>query len=82
MADPGSVSLNCELRFKVMQVDATTGELEGGDGFDEEYPLEALEISTNDYMAKVSLTEFRRVWDGLATENEVLGKYALQPYFF
>lgn len=79
LGDPESVSLSCELTFKMIQVDPNTGEAEGGGkGFDEEYPLEALEINTNDFMAKVSLGDFRRSWDQLGVDGEVLEKFALQ----
>ena len=43
-----------ELKFRVLEIDPTTAEVEGDeDGFAEEYPLEDVEISTNDLMAKV-----------------------------
>jgi hypothetical protein len=46
--------------------------------FEEDFPLEDLEISTNDFMAKVSLGDFRRNWDTLGADGEVLEKFALQ----
>jgi len=67
----------CELRFTVVQVDPSTGE-EEGDTFEEEYPLEDLEISTSDFMAKVTVPDFRKGWDTLGNTNEVLEKFALQ----
>ena len=67
----------CELRFTVVQVDPATGE-EEGDTFDEEYPVEDLEISTADFMAKVTVPDFRKAWEGLGNDNEVLEKFALQ----
>ena len=70
-------TLTCELRFTVVQVDPTTGE-EEGDTFDEEYPLEDLEISTADFMAKVSVPDFRKAWEAIGNANEKLDKYALQ----
>jgi len=77
--DPTPMSLSCELHFKVVQVDPATGEVEGDDeGYDEEYPLEPLELSTNDYMAKVSVSDFRRSWEQAGTDGEVLEKFALQ----
>jgi len=79
IADPGSFALPCELHFKVVQVDPSTGDIEGSEaGFDEEYPLEAVELSTNDFMAKVMIGDFRRSWDTVGAENEVLEKFALQ----
>lgn len=67
----------CELRFTVVQVDPATGE-EEGDTFEEEYPLEDLEISTSDFMAKVTVPDFRKGWEDAGNANEVLEKFALQ----
>lgn len=76
---PLPVSMACELQFKLVHVDPNTGEIEGGKkGFDEDFPLEALEISTSDFMNKVSVGDFRRSWDQLGTDGEVLEKFALQ----
>jgi hypothetical protein len=39
-------------------------QIEGDEGgYDEEYPLEGLDINTNDFMAKVSVGDFRRNWE-------------------
>ncbi|KAI2493215.1 coatomer subunit alpha [Fragilaria crotonensis] len=70
-------TMACELRFTVVQVDPNTGDAEG-DTFEEEYPLEDLEISTADFMAKVSVPDFRKAWDAVGNDNEVLEKFALQ----
>jgi coatomer protein complex subunit gamma len=70
-------TFNCELRFTVVQVDPATGE-EEGDTFDEEYPLEDLTISTSDFMAKVTVPDFRKAWEVVGSANEVLEKFALQ----
>jgi coatomer protein complex subunit gamma len=66
-----------ELRFTVVQVDPATGEPEG-DTFEEEYPLEDLEIATSDFMAKVASPDFRKGWENVGNDNEVLEKFALQ----
>merc|ERR1712000_480028 len=78
--DPGaSCTIPCELRFRVVQVDPTTGEVEGDeDGYEEEYALEAVDINTNDFMAKVSFPDFRRSWEQIGNDGEVLEKFALQ----
>jgi coatomer protein complex subunit gamma len=70
-------SLTCELRFTVVQVDPASGE-EEGDSFEEEYPVEDLEISTADFMAKVAVPDFRKAWEAMGNANEVLEKFALQ----
>ena len=67
----------CELHFTVVTVDPETGE-EEGDSYDEEYPMEDLEIATADFMAKVSVGDFRRAWEEMGNDFEVLEKFALQ----
>lgn len=73
----GTNSFTCELRFTVVQVDPATGE-EEGDSFEEEYPVEDLEITTADFMAKVVVPDFRKAWETVGNANEVLEKFALQ----
>lgn len=77
---PGAnVSISCGLKFHVVQVDPTTGEVEGDeDGYEEEYALESLDINTNDFMAKITYPDFRRLWEQTGTSGEVLEKFALQ----
>ncbi len=72
-----SVEFNCSLHFNVVQVDPSSGEDES-DAFEEEYALENLEIATADYMAKVTVPDFRQAWENVGNTNEVLEKYALQ----
>jgi coatomer protein complex subunit gamma len=72
-----SSTFACELRFTVMTVDPVSGEEEGG-SFEEEYPLENLEITTADFMAKVAVPDFRKAWEVTGNDNEVLEKFALQ----
>jgi len=67
----------CELRFSIVNVDPSTGE-EEGDCYDEEYPLEDLEITTSDFMAKVPVGDFRRSWESMGNSNEVMEKFQLQ----
>lgn len=72
-----SNTFTCELRFTVVQVDPASGE-EEGDSFEEEYPLEDLEINTADFMAKIAVPDFRKAWEVTGNEGEVLEKFALQ----
>jgi coatomer protein complex subunit gamma len=69
-------TFTCTLHFHVIQVDPSTGEDES-DAFEEEYPLEDLEISTADYIAKVTVPDFRKAWENIGNDYEVLEKYAL-----
>lgn len=70
-------NFECVLRFGIVQVDPKSGEDES-EPFDEEYPLEELEIATSDFMAKVSVPDFRKSWEEVGNDNEVLEKFALQ----
>lgn len=72
-----SSHFTCELRFTVVQIDPVSGE-EEGDTFEEEYPLEDLEVATSDFMAKVAVADFRKAWEAAGNENEVMEKFALQ----
>ena len=60
-----------------MIVDPAIGE-ELDAPFDEEYPMEDLVISTADFMAKVSVGDFRTSWEQIGNDNEVLEMFALQ----
>jgi hypothetical protein len=74
-------SFRCELHFKVVEIDPVTGDVEGDPaGFAEEYPLEDLEISTSDFMAKVTLGDFKRNWEALGPDHEVMEKFQLQVW--
>ncbi|TDH65130.1 uncharacterized protein CCR75_000650 [Bremia lactucae] len=68
---------NVELKFKVHEVNPSTGEVED-DGFDEEYPMEDIEIGASDLMAKVPVTDFRSAWEHLGGSAEVKGSYGLK----
>ena len=70
-------NFECVLRFGVIQVDPKSG-VDESEPFDEEYPLEELELTTSDFMAKVSVPDFRRAWEEAGNANEVLEKFALQ----
>jgi len=90
--EEGSLSLekelfSAELKFGVINVDPDDPDSfeELGDidtlmeeAFDEEYPLEDLSISAGDFMAKVSVMDFRKGWEQLSNENEVMEKFALK----
>jgi len=75
-----SCVFNCELKFTVVQIDPSTGEEEEGvDPYEEEYPLEHMEIYVSDFVAKTSSAlDFRKSWEGIGNKYEVLQKFALQ----
>ena len=67
---------NCTLHFGIVQIDPTTGE-DASDAFEEEYPLEDFEITSSDFMAKISVPDFRNAWETMGNTNEVVEKFAL-----
>ena len=71
------VALETELKFKVYEVDPSTGEPDE-EGFDEEYPLESIDLSAADFMARANVPDFRSAWEQIGDEAEVREKYALQ----
>jgi len=68
-----------ELKFRVVEVDPISGDVEGDEhGFQEEYPLEDVEILSADFIAEAKIGEFRQVWDSFDKSQEVLQKFSLQ----
>ncbi|KAI9906995.1 hypothetical protein PsorP6_004038 [Peronosclerospora sorghi] len=68
---------NVELKFKIHEVNPTSGEVED-DGFDEEYSMEEIELSAADLIAKVSVNDFRSAWEHIGGVAEVKGTYGLK----
>jgi coatomer protein complex subunit gamma len=67
-------SYHCELHFTVVTLD--DGE-EVGESIEEEYALDSLEILPSDYMAKVSVPDFRKAWEDSNSDAELLQKFEL-----
>jgi len=68
-----------ELKFHVLEVDPSSGQADDDDeGFAEEYPLEDVEVSTHDFMAKRPSGDFRKAWEACEKSGEVMEKFALQ----
>jgi coatomer protein complex subunit gamma len=72
-----SCVFNCELKFTIVQVDPTTGE-EEGESYEEEYPLEDLDLSISDFIAQTAVSDFRRSWESIGNAHEMLQKFSLQ----
>lgn len=70
------VSMEMELKFKVHEVDST-GEPDE-EGFDEDYPLEPIELCAADLVKRVVVPDFRSAWEQIGDEAELREKYALQ----
>jgi len=77
------VTLSAELKFHVIQVDPDDDVLdeemlEEEEGFEEEYPLEDFTIECSDFMSKVGILDFRKSWEELGKDFEVMEKFALK----
>jgi coatomer protein complex subunit gamma len=84
---PSVTTLACELHFSIVTVDPDTGEdlttEEEAEQEQEEYHLDGMTISTPcDFMMKQAATpsNFKRQWESLGREHEVVETYALAQY--
>ncbi|KAL6759224.1 adaptin N terminal region-domain-containing protein [Haematococcus lacustris] len=66
------------LKFKVKEVDPTSGETEE-EGYDDEYQLEDLEVTPADYVKPVLVPNFRKGWEELPADSERADEYGLGP---
>ncbi|KAJ1560040.1 Coatomer subunit gamma-2, partial [Nowakowskiella sp. JEL0078] len=64
------------LKYTVKEIDPSTGEPQE-DGFEDEYLLEEVELSTSDYVSAAFVVDFPRAWDDLGEKNEVVETYEL-----
>mmetsp|Transcript_25184 Transcript_25184/g.54739 ORF Transcript_25184/g.54739 Transcript_25184/m.54739 type:complete len:900 (-) Transcript_25184:336-3035(-) len=64
------------LKFKVKEIDPSTGEAEE-DGYEDEYQLEDLEVTPADYIKPIVITNFRKSWEELDPESEKADEYGL-----
>ena len=76
---PGSfvqAKFACVLKFTSKEVDPSSGEPEE-DGYEDEYTLEDLDVSTLDFIKPGGSVNFRKQWDEIAEENERMDDYGL-----
>lgn len=64
------------LRFRVKEIDPSTGEAEE-EGYEDEYQLEDVEVSAADYIKPVYTPNFRAVWEQLPEDSEMVDDYAI-----
>jgi coatomer protein complex subunit gamma len=73
-----AASLRAGLRFRVRELDPSTGEPEDG-GYDDEYALEDVPVSTADYVVAEPLADWSAAWDAAGGEREATDTYDLGP---
>ncbi|KAG4301473.1 hypothetical protein PCK1_002399 [Pneumocystis canis] len=64
------------LKFTAKEIDPNTGEPEKV-GYNDEYEIEALELSCGDYISPIYISNFNQVWDSLTDKNEVVETFSL-----
>jgi len=64
------------MKFTVKEVDPSSGQPDEG-GYDDEYQLEDLELTTSDYMQRTVVANFQQEWDATDSEHEVVETYSL-----
>eukprot|EP00735_Rhodelphis_limneticus_P002751 TRINITY_DN1374_c0_g1::TRINITY_DN1374_c0_g1_i1::g.20050::m.20050 TRINITY_DN1374_c0_g1::TRINITY_DN1374_c0_g1_i1::g.20050 ORF type:complete len:900 (-),score=322.79,sp/Q0WW26/COPG_ARATH/44.52/0.0,Adaptin_N/PF01602.15/3.3e-92,COP-gamma_platf/PF08752.5/2.6e-47,HEAT_2/PF13646.1/5.8,HEAT_2/PF13646.1/0.34,HEAT_2/PF13646.1/0.0012,Cnd1/PF12717.2/82,Cnd1/PF12717.2/11,Cnd1/PF12717.2/2.2e+03,Cnd1/PF12717.2/0.00057,HEAT/PF02985.17/1.5e+04,HEAT/PF02985.17/3.6e+03,HEAT/PF02985.17/53,HEAT/PF02985.17/0.083,HEAT_ len=69
-------TISTSLKFKVRDVDPTTGEADT-QGYDDEYQLEEVEVKIADYIAQVSPPQFQAAWELLGGDHEVTEAFTL-----
>jgi len=64
------------LSFVVKEIDPSTGE-EEEEGFEDEYPLEDIYMSPQDFVLATKVSNFRNDWETLSEETEIADEYAI-----
>jgi coatomer protein complex subunit gamma len=72
-----AVSFSCELRFNVRECDPAKNYEPVGDPSPEDYPVNDIEVTTADFVAKVPVADFRSAWEAMGAEGEVLESFTL-----
>ncbi|KAJ3188376.1 Coatomer subunit gamma-2 [Gaertneriomyces sp. JEL0708] len=65
------------LHFIVKDCDPSTGEPDADEGYEDDYLLEDLDLVTADYVTPLFLSDFKKNWEELSPENEVVETYSL-----
>jgi coatomer protein complex subunit gamma len=71
-----SGTLQTTLKFTSKEIDPSTGEPDDS-GYDDEYKLEDLEVTTSDFMQKTFVPNFNEKWEAVGDEFEVVETYSL-----
>jgi coatomer protein complex subunit gamma len=70
-------NVECELKFNLIDVDPATGEHES-EGFEELFPLEPVSVTTADFLAKVTVPDFRATWEQMGEDNQAAESFGLK----
>ncbi len=73
----GTVVFTTELRFNIRECDPSRNYEPAGDPTPEEYPVNDVDITPADYIAKVPVADFRGAWDAVGAEGEQMETFGL-----
>ena len=65
---------------RVNYAEPRAGSDDDDDGYDDEYPLEDVEVAVADYMQRVNKANFQSTWDDLGSDKEKLETYSLSAF--
>ncbi|KAJ3013294.1 Coatomer subunit gamma-2 [Thoreauomyces humboldtii] len=65
------------LQFFVKDCDPATGEVDEGEGYEDEYQIEDLELVVADYVLPTYVPDFKRAWEDAGEATEVVETYQL-----
>ncbi|RYG39928.1 hypothetical protein EON68_04865, partial [archaeon] len=69
-----AANFTCALRFQSRECDASTGE-PLGPATPETLDIDDVPITLADFVASTPLTDFRRAWEGMGADNEVVEEF-------
>ncbi|KAI8907496.1 adaptin N terminal region-domain-containing protein [Powellomyces hirtus] len=72
-----SAVFSSSLQYFVKDCDPNTGEVDEGEGYEDEYQIEDVELVVADYVLPSYVVDFRRNWEELGESAEVLETYQL-----
>lgn len=72
----GPAAFGCTLRFLVRDIDHDSGAAVG-DATPEEYPVNDIEVTPADFVARTPVADFRAAWEAMGNENEVQESFGL-----
>ncbi|KAJ2773551.1 coatomer subunit gamma [Coemansia nantahalensis] len=76
-----TATFGCTLKFVVKEIDPATGEpMEGDDGFEDEYSLEAADLGAGDYMLATYIPDSHALWEALGADSEAVEVFALAAF--
>ncbi|PRP84210.1 hypothetical protein PROFUN_08410 [Planoprotostelium fungivorum] len=72
-----SGTVRISLKFITKEFDVSTGQIDDGPGYEDDYTLEDLTVDTSDYVQGTFVANFKEKWEEIGDEFEVVETYSL-----